>query len=249
MTSQKRWQVAQQYERTYWERRATQIATGASAQLGWYRWRAERLQERLRELGFTLGSDGATRIIEVGSGPVGVAAFMPGLERVLVDPLEAFYSANEVLRQVRPVDATYRQGQGEQLPAETGRFDLAIIENCIDHVQDPDAVIRELLRVLRPGGILYLTVNCRTRPGYVVHRILSSLRLDPGHPHTFTPRKLRRFLERHGLKVHSLEVDSYMDAKRKDLESKHRKSRMKAYLGISEYLASAVAQSTRESRG
>jgi len=96
--------------------------------------------------------------------------------------------------------------------------------------------------VLRPGGLLYLTVNCRTPTGYWVHRLLSRLRLDPGHPHTFTPPKLRQMLERFGFEVLDLEVGSYVEARKEDQASASPKARLKARLGISEFLASALAR-------
>jgi len=182
------------------------------------------------------------RILEVGSGPIGVATYYPGVERLLVDPLEEYYASIPALCALRSTSAVYRTGVGEALPCDTGRYDLAIIENCIDHVQDMDGVMRELVRVTRPGGILYLTVNCRTRIGFVVHRILSRLMIDRGHPHTFTPAKLGRLLTRYGFAVLDLEIGSYDEAKAEDWCSTSSRARLKARLGISEFVASAIAR-------
>lgn len=238
----KRWQRAQQYERGYWEGLAAQIATGTVSQFGWYKWRAEQLMDKLRALGLGTLFNGQARVVEVGSGPIGVVPFLPGAERVAVDPLEPYYQSNPVLTALRPVEVQYRAGVGEQLPCETGRYDLAMIENCIDHVENPSAVRAELHRVLNPNGILYLTVNCRTRWGYAVHRVLSRLRLDPGHPHTFTPVRARAFLERGGFKILSHEHGSYKEAWRTDLRGPGAKGRIKAILGVSEFLFSAICQ-------
>ncbi len=242
MVSPGRWRRAQEYERAYWAQQAENIARGAQKQLGWYRWRSEQLVQRLNRLQLGTLTGGAAAVVEVGSGPIGVAGFYPAREQVLVDPLQEFYGSNPVLSELRNPAASYRQGGGEALPADSGHFDLAIIENCIDHVQDDDAVLRELVRVLRPGGVLYLTVNCRTPWGFVMHRVLSRLRLDPGHPHTYTPAKLRRKLEEHGFEILELTSGSYAEAKAEDLKSASRKAKLKAYIGISEYLASAVAR-------
>jgi SAM-dependent methyltransferase len=238
----KRWQRAQEYERSYWETQAAQIATGTVAQFDWYRWRADQLMHKLRVLGLDTLSNGHARVVEVGSGPIGVVPFLPAAERVAVDPLEPFYATNPVLTALRPSDVEYRPGLGEQLPCETGRYDLAMIENCIDHVQNPSAVRAELYRVLKPDGILYLTVNCRTAWGYRVHRVLSRLRLDPGHPYTFTPARARTFLERGQFKILSHEVGSYVDAWRADFRGPAGKTRVKAFLGVSEFLFSAISR-------
>lgn len=237
-----RWETAQEYERRYWQGRADQMARGASAQLGWYEWRSEQLRARLKRLGLVEATDPGTRVLEVGSGPIGVANFYPGARRLLVDPLQDYYASNETLRALRNPEAEYRTGVGEALPVEDGEFDLAMIENCIDHVQDVDGVMRELRRALRPRGVLYLTVNCRAPVGYFVHRALSRLRIDPGHPHTFTPDRAKRLVNRSGFEVIDVEVGSYDEAKAEDLRSSSSRARLKARLGVSEFVTSILAR-------
>jgi SAM-dependent methyltransferase len=242
MVSLARWQRAQQYERGYWESVASRIVAGSVSQLDWYRWRADQLQLRLRTLGLGHLTDGSARVVEVGSGPVGVVGFFPATERVAVDPLEPYYSANATLTALRPPTVEYRPGSVESLPAESKRYDLAIIENCIDHVRDVAAAVRELKRVLTGAGILYLTVNCRTPWGFVVHRALSRLRVDAGHPHTFTPRRARKLLREHGFGELQWEVESYRQARHADLVAPERRAKIKGLLGVSEFLVTAVAR-------
>lgn len=242
MVTVDRWQAAQQYERSYWESFAQKITDGSVSQMDWYKWRADNLAQRLGELGLQRLTSGRAKVIEVGCGPIGVAGFFPAAERVAVDPLEDFYGKNEVLSALRNPAVQYRKGVGEKLPAEDARYDLAIIENCIDHVHDMQGVMRELTRVLKPGGVLYLTVNCRTKLGFVVHRALSNLRLDPGHPHTFTPPRVGRLMEHHGFDVLSTSVESYLKALREDITSPQARARLKAVLGISEFVTTAFGQ-------
>lgn len=236
-----RWKTAQQYERSYWQSRADEMARGASSQLGWYEWRAQQLIERLKRLGLARLTAGDADVIEVGSGPIGVATYFPGRRRLLVDPLQDYYASNDTLRALRDPKAEYHTGVGEALPCGDADFDLAMIENCIDHVQDVEGVMRELRRVVRPGGILYLTVNCRSPIGYVVHRVLSRLKLDPGHPHTFTPDRATALVKRSGFEIRDVEVGSYDEAKTEDLRSESSRARLKARLGVSEFVTSIVA--------
>lgn len=242
MVSPARWHSAQQYERGYWEALATRIADGSVPQLDWYRWRAEQLVGRLRTLGLADLADGRARVIEIGGGPVGVVGFFPATERVAIDPLESYYASNVTLAALRNRAVEYRQGSVEALPGENNRYDLAILENCIDHVRDVRAGMRELKRVLRTAGTLYLTVNCRTSWGFVAHRVLSRLRIDAGHPHTFTAHRVQRLLRDHGFKILQFEVGSYADARQADLAAPERRARIKGLLGISEFVVSAVAQ-------
>jgi SAM-dependent methyltransferase len=246
MVSPARWNRAQQYERGYWESQATQIADGSLPQLNWYRWRAEQLVSRLSGLGLAALADGSARVIEVGSGPVGVVGFLPAAERLAIDPLESYYGSNPTLTALRNPAVEYRQGSVEALPCDSGRYDLVIIENCIDHVRDIHAGMRELKRALRAtgGGTLYLTVNCRTSWGFVAHRALSRLRIDAGHPHTFTPRRVHALLSGHGFKEFQFEVGSYTEARREDLTAKTQRARLKGLIGISEFVVTTVAQAT-----
>jgi SAM-dependent methyltransferase len=43
------------------------------------------------------------------------------------------------------------------IPVEDGRFDRVICSQVLEHVPEPTAVLRELRRVLRPGGELWLS--------------------------------------------------------------------------------------------
>ena len=242
MVSVARWRAAQRYERGFWERNAAQIAAGAVSQLDWYAWRAKQLAERLRRLGYRELVGGGARSVEIGSGPVGIVAYFPGAVRVAVDPLEHFYRQDPVLTARRPPDVQYTDGVGEHLPCPSGGFDLVIIDNCIDHVRDVTAVMREIARVLRPGGVLYLEVNCRSPWGFLVHRILSRLRIDAGHPHTFTPKRLLALVGKGPLRLRAFEADSASEARRAQLASPDFKSRLKGLLGSSDFATALVAE-------
>ena len=50
-------------------------------------------------------------------------------------------------------------GVGERLPFRDDAFDLVMSFQVLEHVQDPDAVVREAYRVLKPGGWLFLTTE------------------------------------------------------------------------------------------
>jgi SAM-dependent methyltransferase len=245
MATQSRWERAQEYEASYWMKdgKAEEMQTSAPA---WYGWRAEQLALRLNDAGFDRLTGGDARVLEVGSGPIGLVRYFPGKVRMAVDPLDRTYASNPGLVSHRIPEIQYREGRGEALPCETGSFDLVIIENCIDHVRDMDLVMRELTRVLAPGGVLYLTVNCRSPFGYYMHRLISRLRIDPGHPHTFTPERLTAMLGRHDYAVRTLwPLGTYEKARAEDASSPERKARIKAMLHVSEFAVAVLAQQSR----
>lgn len=58
---------------------------------------------------------------------------------------------------------THLQGRGEALPFPDGAFDLVLLAETLEHVERPRRLGREVARVLRPGGICYLTTPPRLR--------------------------------------------------------------------------------------
>jgi len=50
----------------------------------------------------------------------------------------------------------------ERLSFEEARFDIVVSNDVLEHVNDPSQALREICRVLRPGGTLLLTVPFHT---------------------------------------------------------------------------------------
>ena len=48
----------------------------------------------------------------------------------------------------------YRQGEAQKLPFPDGTFDLVTCQTVLIHTPDPAAVIAEMKRVTRPGGLV-----------------------------------------------------------------------------------------------
>jgi SAM-dependent methyltransferase len=57
--------------------------------------------------------------------------------------------------QVRPQALCRINGDLENLPFRSGTFDVVMSRGAIQHTAHPQAALRELLRVCRPGGVLY----------------------------------------------------------------------------------------------
>lgn len=58
-------------------------------------------------------------------------------------------------------NSRYLKADLASLPLPSNRFDAIVFCNAIEHLFEPDPVIRELARVLKPGGILLCTTeNC-----------------------------------------------------------------------------------------
>ena len=83
---------------------------------------------------------------------------------------------------VEPVQADVEQ----PLPFDGASFDAVVAGELFEHLQFPDALVAEIRRVLRPGGVLAGSV-----PN--AFRVQSRLRFLRGHPPEDDPTHLRMF--------------------------------------------------------
>lgn len=119
------------------------------------------------------------RVIDVGCGVQPYRRFLgPGVtEHVGVDRLGAFAQPDLV-------------GDALNLPVPDGSFDAALSTQVLEHVPDPASALKELARVLRPGGTLILTC-----PGTWPHHE------QPYDFFRFTRYGLEHLLEQAGFRV------------------------------------------------
>jgi SAM-dependent methyltransferase len=232
-----RWVKAQAYEQAYWQRLGDDIETGVRGRLDWYAWRAEQLEKRLDSIHV---SNKEGKVLEIGSGPIGIVNFLRGGERYAVDPLEHFYCTRPTLVGLRNPDVRYQSGTGEDLSFENESCSLVIIDNVLDHTYEPGRILKQVERILRPDGCLYLAVNVHTVLGALLHTALAVLQIDKGHPYTFTSGRLRRFVGGHGFEVMHEQIEDYEAAKRENRRSKELTDRIKGYTGLSEFAHSMV---------
>lgn len=101
------------------------------------------------------------RVLDVGSSAGGLSVAM-ALKGLQVDGIEPSAAGVEVSRMralragVENVD--FHEGVGESLPFPDGTFDFAISLAVLEHVQDVAQVLKEVFRVLQPGGFFYAEV-------------------------------------------------------------------------------------------
>ena len=103
----------------------------------------------------------------------------------------------------------YRVGSGNDLEFDDASFDVAFCCDVLEHVSDWDAVIGEMARVLRSGGILFYDTINRTFASKLRSILIAQewkwTRFAPPNTHVWemfiTPEELTASLERHGLKA------------------------------------------------
>lgn len=94
-------------------------------------------------------------ILDVGCGGGAILARLPGSKREGIDLSPAMVKrAQEKLGS----NAKIVQGDAEALPYADGSFDRVLASSLLSHVKNPEKVVQELARVVKPGGRVVISV-------------------------------------------------------------------------------------------
>jgi len=110
-----------------------------------------------------------------------------------------------------------RLGTVEQASFLSDHFDAITMGGVIEHLYDPYATLREVWRVLKPGGVFYFDApnedGLYTRIGNIYQRaqgrdwvVNLAPTFAPYHVQGFNPKSVQRLLQRVGFEVDSLTV-------------------------------------------
>jgi ubiquinone/menaquinone biosynthesis C-methylase UbiE len=106
----------------------------------------------------------AGEILEVGFGSgLNVPYYPPEVKRVrAVDPAKTGRKLAAGRLAASPVPVEYVGLDGQELPVESGSVDHVLITWTMCTIPDVDAALREMYRVLRPGGELHFAEHGRS---------------------------------------------------------------------------------------
>ena len=96
-----------------------------------------------------------TRLLDAGCG-AGLLALLASLRGAEVSALDASPALLAIARQRLPA-ADVREGDLEALPFADASFDAVTAVNSLFYAEDMSAAMRELVRVVRPGGRVVVT--------------------------------------------------------------------------------------------
>jgi SAM-dependent methyltransferase len=145
------------------------------------RWQLARSQVRrvAREAAVDARFFDGKVVVELGPGPLGFPDACPARIAIGVDPLAEHYARHDLLLPDSP--AVYLSTGAEQLPLVSGSVDVVLTRDTLDYVEDPEQVLAESRRVLRPGGTLIALFDVGHVP-------------NASQPNTFTIERVRASL-------------------------------------------------------
>lgn len=153
-------------------------------------------------------TNGRGRLLDIGTGRGELlrVAVQAGWAATGIEPSSSFaeyaarYSGAKIVRE--PV---------ERCGFDEGSFDVVILGAVLEHLYNPDETVREIARILRDGGVLFVDVPNEEGLYFRVGNLYQKLRrrdwvvntaptFSPFHLFGFGPRSLRALLSKHGLR-------------------------------------------------
>ena len=125
----------------------------------WDEMRESFFSEAVREKAISLaGAESGELAADIGAGTgfITEGLMQKGLRVIAVDQSEAMLKEmGEKFQGVDTID--YRLGEAENLPIEDKVVDYVFANMYLHHVENPTVAIKEMARVLKPGGRLVIT--------------------------------------------------------------------------------------------
>lgn len=148
--------------------------------------------------------------LEVGSGSGRVSCLLArlGYKTVCLDFASSALSAAKANYAEARVGGGFAAGDAARLPFHDGLFDVVLSTGLLEHFEDPAPIVREMVRVLRVGGVFYSDIVPRKFSlfrsldwvGQVKRTLMPRMELhDEFYERSFTRQEIVDLLASHGL--------------------------------------------------
>jgi len=182
--SKQRWKEAQDYEKNWWKK-------NSHFDSKMYVNNSKRIKDEIHNY---INLKRKNKILQIGCGPDDVIHHFGEGKLYGIDPLMKDYNQMGILKKDNVKNI---KGVGENLPFEDNFFDLIIINNVLDHCQNPKKVLEEINRCLKKEGVLYTETNVRPKLLYPFLKMVwwTKISTAKGHPYLFLPKSLRKLIQ------------------------------------------------------
>jgi 2-polyprenyl-3-methyl-5-hydroxy-6-metoxy-1,4-benzoquinol methylase len=163
-------------------------------------------RRRLEIIRSMIGVSRDLDIAEVGSGGGHVLRMFPDARLTAIDVSSVFLETAK--RNLRGYDARFVKGELSHLSLPAASFDRVICTEVLEHTKEPAAVLAEIRRLVRPGGVAVITVPNdplilrlkdvvrRTPAGWILGKRVN-WGGDEFHLHVWTPADFEALLKPH----------------------------------------------------
>ncbi len=180
----------------------------------------EHYEEQLRWVLAQANWQGA-RVADIGTGKgrFAIACARQGAKVYALDIAPEML--DEAGRAAKRAGARVRfvRGDAENLPYPDRFFDIVLCMETIMHVPHPEQLVREVARIVRPGGLVIMSmtnkyrINALLRLPEVLYRRLRPAKSEaPRYMWSYSVPQFRRFLHQAGLDIQTLHGQGLLQA-------------------------------------
>ena len=162
----------------------------------------------------------AAQVLEIGCGTGAVSrtlAQWPGVAHVIgVDPSPVFVAKARMLAD-GIANLAFEEGDGRSLSFDAKSFDVVVVHTTLSHVPQPERLLAEACRVLRPSGWLavfdgdYATITVATGQRDPLEACIDAVRTQFIHD-PWIVRRLPQLIRASGFEAMPLRSHGYVEA-------------------------------------
>src|SRR6202165_2502517 len=143
-----------------------------------------------------------------GGGGNGARAIAESRPELRVHGVDVSAGALEAARRAAP-QLDFQMAPAESLPYKDGSMSGVGMLDVLEHLKDPAAVLREIHRVLRPGGMFHIVLPLEVQP-WTFYRLVTRLGGEGklhhwGHNHSFARHRFEAMSAAEGIPVRSVQ--------------------------------------------
>lgn len=181
--------------------RSHEVGLRDSGQLGW-------CNSETSEIVPGVAVKPGMQVVDVGCGWGGYTHFCgnQGADITFIDRQADHVSAvQKRLEALSGISVRGIVSECDPVPLPDAYADLVICTEVLEHVPDPDALMREIVRIAKPGALCVLTVPDARGENLIKEVAHPDYFKEPNHIRIFTSQDFEALIESHGLKIQSHE--------------------------------------------